>query len=533
MSRDDAGIAAKIDDLFANWQQGVCPGGQVVVRKGGEIVYENCFGYASVEHRLPITGETVFHVASVSKQITVMCVLLLQEDGLLNVDDDIRSYVPDMVSFAEPVSVRNLMNNVSGIRDQWELLMLQGVRLDDTITQSDAKDVISTQTELNFPPLTRYMYCNSNFTLLAEIAERVSGKSLNEFARERIFAPLGMAQTCFKDRYWQVIPNGADSYKRVGGELIHAVLNYGTYGATSLHTTATDFMKWMANFKEPVICKRETLSEMFACPTLLDGTKIHYAGGLIVNDPALYQGRPFIGHDGSDAAFRSCTVRFPAEDIDIAIFSNTDTVAIGRAAEKIVDLLLGVERSEVEPQVLPDFYDADFADEDVAGTYYSDGTYALIAQVVGKGDQLYLLEEYGAAPLVQVEGNRYQAGTANYELYLGSTAGFRFGTRCIPLKKWQPDQECEADGLAYAGTYESAELGTAYEVLVEDGALYLSHRRNKKQQLLRTAPDQFIAGVGGSLYGVTLTFARAANQAVSGFRVSTGRAQAVAFAKRN
>ena len=119
----------------------------------------------------------------------------MHEDKLLDIDDDIRVYIADLVAFSEPVSIRNLMNNVSGVRDQWELLMLQVVRIDDTITQQDAKDVIASQAELNFPPLSRYMYSNANFTLLAEIVERVSGKSLNELARERIFAPLGMSQT--------------------------------------------------------------------------------------------------------------------------------------------------------------------------------------------------------------------------------------------------------------------------------------------------------------------------------------------------
>jgi len=527
----NAVMATKIDSIFSRWQEGLCPGGQVRVRKGGEVIYDNCFGYASLEHKLPITGETVFHIASVSKQITVMCVLLLHEDGLLDIDDDIRTYIADLVAFPEPVSIRNLMNNVSGVRDQWELLMLQGVRIDDTITQQDAKSVIASQTELNFPPLSRYLYSNSNFTLLAEIAERVSGKSLNEFASERIFAPLGMTQTCFKDCYWQMIPNRAQSYKPVGNAFVHAVLNYGTYGATSLNTTATDFMKWMQNLKEPVICKKETLSLLFASPTLLDGTISHYAGGIMVNDPRMYRGRPFVGHDGSDAAFRSTTVRFTEEDLDIVIFSNTETVSLASAVEKIIDIVLGVETSQSVAEEVPAFYREQFDEQDAVGLYFMRGESSLIAQIVKQGNQLCMKEAYGTSLLRHLDGNRYRVIGFDSDLYLGKSAGMRYGSRLFPLEKWEQGSANLEEWSQYTGKFESGEVGTVYEVLVEEGVLYLSHRRNGKNLLVQIAPDHFIASIGQNLYGINLTFTRGADGEVTGCLLSTGRMNNVAFTK--
>ncbi|MFE1626506.1 serine hydrolase domain-containing protein [Brevibacillus reuszeri] len=527
----NAMMAAKIDSIFSRWQEGVCPGGQVLVRKNGEIIYDKCFGYASLEHKLPITGETVFHVASVSKQVTVMCVLLLHEDKLLDIDDDIRGYIADLVAFSEPVSIRNLMNNVSGVRDQWELLMLQGVRIDDTITQQDAKDIIASQTELNFPPLSRYMYSNANFTLLAEIAERVSGKSLNELASERIFAPLGMTQTCFKDRYWQMIPNRAESYKVVGSEYVHAVLNYGTYGATSLNTTTTDFMKWMENLKSPVICNKETLSLMLSCPTLLNGSTSHYAGGILVNDPQMYNGRPLLMHDGADAAFRSTSVRFTDEDLNIIIFSNTETVSLGSAVNKIVDIVLGVETSQAVAEEVPEFYRAEFDEVDAEGLYFTRGESAIIVEVTKQGDQLYMRGEYGASPLTHLDGNRYRLSTFDSDLFLGKSAGMRFGPRFFKMEKRKHGSGNMEECSRYTGKYESAEVKTSYEVLTEGGELYVSHHRNGKHLMIQIAPDQFIANVGQNLFSINITFTRGSDGEVTNCLFSTGRMSNVAFTK--
>ncbi|PSJ99709.1 hypothetical protein C7R93_03315 [Brevibacillus fortis] len=527
-------MEAKIDTIFDQWRQGVCPGGQVLIRRGSEIIYDKCFGYANLEHKLPVTGDNVFHVASVSKQITVMCILLLQEDGKLAIDDDIREYIGDLVAFQEPVSIRNLMNNVSGIRDQWELLMIQGVRIDDTITQEDAKGVIRSQTDLNFPPLSRYMYSNSNFTLLAEIVERVAGQTLNDFAKERIFGLLGMEHTCFKDRYWQIVSNRADSYRPNGTEFVHAVLNYGTYGATSLNTTATDFMKWMENLKTPVICKQETLQLLFAYPILSDGTISHYAGGLSVDDPNQHAGRPFISHGGADAGFRSYIVRMTEDDLDIVLFSNTENIQLEVAAEKIAAIVMGYEEETNQEVVdMPDFYTEDFDENDAPGKYYTKGDAPILADIVKKDGQLYMLQEYGAVLLVHKYGNCFEVGPFEYEVFLGKQAGMRYGARDIPFEKWRPTSKSREELDRYTGKYRCTELETTYEVIEENGLLCLSHRRNGKHPLVQTADDEFITGGGENLVALRLTFTRGADGTGKGFELSTGRVKNIAFSRQD
>ncbi len=480
----------KMDALFSLWDNGLCPGGQVIVRKKGKIIYKQNYGYANIEHEIPVRDETIFHVASVSKQITVMCVLLLQEDGLLCIDDDIRKYIPDLIHFKEDVTIRNMMNNVSGIRDQWELLELSGVRIVDTITQKDAISIISKQKELNFEPLTNYLYSNSNFTLLAEIVERISGKSFNDFARERIFKPLGMANTCFKEHYSDIIKNSASSYEVKGkNELVHSVLNYATYGATSLNTTAVDFLKWLDNYKDPKICKKETLDVMFTNPTLKNGKESEYACGLF---SGYYKGHPYIEHSGADAGFRSKVIHYIEDDVDIIVFSNTTNLPIGEIVNKISDTIFNIE--EEDDKEVPSFYVEDFNFEEIEGYYLVHIPNQIIhaVEIVVKDKVPYVIDTYGLNPLKHINGNHYKY--MNMDLYLGNQCGTRLKGKYVHIKKLNPFKVNQEMASKYLGCYRSDELETEYKIVYEDGFLYLLHCRNGKHKLYHISGNQFVCG---------------------------------------
>lgn len=522
----DKAMEKKIDSIFSFWSKGLCPGGQVAVKKKGKLIYNKNFGYANLEHELPVKDDTVFHVASVSKQVTVMCVMLLQEEGKLSIDDDVRKYLPDLIKFNEPVTIRDMMNNVSGIRDQWELLMISGVRIDDTITQQDALTMIGNQEELNFQPKSRYMYSNSNFTLLVEIIERLSGKPLNEFAIEKIFNPLGMNNTIFKDSYWKLIKNRANSYNDTGtGEFVVNVLNYGTYGATALNTTATDFLKWMDNYREPTICTKETLETMFKAPTLLNGKESGYAGGLQVGE---YKDYKYIEHGGADAAYRAQTLRFTEDDIDIVIFSNTQNMLMRDAAFSLADIILGCEvedSTEKAPQCFVEDYDLVSSEGFYFG--YTQDLSPLGFTIALKGEVPNRMGGYVNAPLIHVSGNHFKMKNSNADLYLGKEGGLKIKTNLIPLEKLEGYKRVSESDSRYLGRYESKELGTYYEVVEEDGLLYFNHRRNGKNTLYKISGDKFATG-GPMTY--TIEFVKEAD-AIKGFKLSGGRVRNIRFEK--
>ncbi len=204
---------AKVDKIFASWDKTTSPGMALAVIKDGKIVYERGYGMAKLEDGIVNTPDKVFDIGSVSKQFTAACVAMLVRDGKVRVEDDIRKYLPEMPAYGKPVTVDHLLHHTSGIRDYNALLSLAGFRPEsDSPTVEEAVEIIRRQKKLNYTPGDEYSYTNSGFFLLSQIVERVSGKSLNAFAQERIFKPLGMTKTLFQDDHTQIIRDRATGY---------------------------------------------------------------------------------------------------------------------------------------------------------------------------------------------------------------------------------------------------------------------------------------------------------------------------------
>lgn len=515
----------KLDQIFHLWQQGLCPGGQVLVSHRGKVIYDKCFGYANLEHQVPITQDTVFHVASVSKQITVLCALLLWEEGKLDIQADIRQYVGDLVAFSEPVTVYQLMHNISGIRDQWELLMMQGVRIDDTITMEDLKRAIAKQRALNFAPGSEYLYSNSNFTLLAEMVERITGETLHQFAKRRIFDPLGMGHTCIKEHFSQIIPGRAYSYDDNGeGGFCYHPINFAAYGATSLHTTAHDMMRVLENYGAPKVGKPETIEAMMERPILADGSQSIYGGGLMLGE---YKGQPYLEHGGVDAGYRAHVMRLPKEDLNIVILCNTQNTIPALAARRIADVVLDLPEQPAEHEA----YRREEVDAaQAAGLYLADLPWAALVRVEMGKSGLTLGAGPGAPALLPLGGNCYQVGYLPDRLYLGrQPAAYQMGANLMELRKLDTGLESTERLLDYEGTYGSAELDTHYHILEEEGALYAVHARYGRCRLYACGTDRYVVQM--EHLTVILTFLRGSGNQVIGFAMDGGRVRHMGFTK--
>ena len=209
--------AAQVDKVFEKYNRTDSPGCALGIYKDGTILYKHGYGMANLNDDVTITPQTVFHVASMSKQFTAASILLLQQQGKLSIDDDVHKYIPELPDFGEHISLRHLMHHTSGMRDQWSLLELAGWRYSqDLITDDDVMSVLVHQKALNFKPGEKYMYSNTGFTLLAIVVKRVSGTSFREFTDKNIFQPLGMIHTHFRDDHEEVIKHDALGYDQDG-----------------------------------------------------------------------------------------------------------------------------------------------------------------------------------------------------------------------------------------------------------------------------------------------------------------------------
>ena len=344
-----------VDSLFSTWAKTSSPGCAVAIINKGEIAYAQGYGMANLEYNIPITTQTPFHVASVSKQFTNFAILLLEENGHLSIDDDIRTYLPEIHDFGHKITIRHLMNHTSGFRDQWELLAISGWRLDDVITKDHIMKMILGQRELNFLPGEEYMYSNAGYSMLARIVDKVSGKIYRDYARDTIFSPLKMMDTHVHDDHERIVPGRAYSYYNNGDGFKKSVLSYANDGATSLFTTAEDLTRWIGNMLNPNLGE-SFISKMHKPGILNKGDTLDYALGLGVGE---YKGIKFAGHGGSDAGFRSNIRWYPEKEVGVVVLSNLASFNASQMVNKITDIILkedlAVDPETVEKKEEPTF----------------------------------------------------------------------------------------------------------------------------------------------------------------------------------
>ena len=338
---------ARIDAIFAPWAASDAPGCAVAAMEGGDIVFASGYGAANLEYGIPITPASVFHVASVSKQFTALAVAMLADEGRLSWDDDVRRHVPELPDYGVPITLRHLAQHTSGVRDQWSLLQMAGWRWGgDVITQGDVLDLLTRQAALHFRPGTEHLYSNSGYTLLAVAVERVSGQSLRAFTDERIFGPLSMTRTTFRDDHTLLVRDRAYAYEAdgAGGYRLN-IPDFAIVGASSLFTTVEDLARWNRNFRTGEVGGRDAVRQIQETTTLANGAQVSYAYGLV---HGTHRGRRTVGHGGTDAGYRSEFLRFPEEDLAVAVLCNVRTTDPARLARDVADVVLPAWRPRRE-----------------------------------------------------------------------------------------------------------------------------------------------------------------------------------------
>jgi CubicO group peptidase (beta-lactamase class C family) len=514
--------AQKIDALFDKWSKPDTPGCALEVVKDGATIYQHNYGLADVEHSIPITGSSVFHIGSVSKQFTAFAIYLLEKEGRLSLDDDIRKYVPELNDFGKPITIRHLLHHTSGLRDQWQLLNFSSWRADDVITQQDVLDMIWRQRELNFAPGDQFMYSNTGYTLLGVIVERVSGVSLRQFTDERIFKPLGMDHTHFHEHYGDLVPNRAYSYDRVpDGSYTYVALSYSTVGPSSLFTTIGDLARWDENFYSGRIGGKDLLAQMQQKGRLNSGKDIDYASGLEIGQ---YRGLQTVYHNGGDAGFRAEILRLPEAHFSVITLCNaTDTPL---PARQVSEILLSSRMQPVPPKSEPTQVKIDPTLLDAyVGDYQFPG---LVLRITREGGQLVVqaLGEREKVPIFPSSETNFfakafhaqftfdrPAGTDRAQNLTVHQSGDRYGKRTSVV---QPTPEQLG---AYTGTYYSDEVDTTYTVSVQAGNLHVRLPRGQSP-LFAGGKDFFYGDFFGNR--VEVQFYCGSPRSCDAFQVSSG-----------
>lgn len=332
----------KINQLFSGYTTQT-PGVAIVVMKKGEIIFKKGYGAANLEYDVPITSQTIFHCASVSKQFTAFAIYLLEQQGQLSLDDNIRKYIPEVPKFKKPILIKHLLYHTSGLKEYFALMTFAGWRMDDVFTTRQILKIVHRQKTLNFTPGSKFSYTNTGYALLAEVIARVSGKSFAAFTKQYIFEPLGMRNTQFYNDHERIVKNRAYAYFEKNKRYKKDKLNFSLVGSTGLFSTVEDLSKWANNFKHPVV-GNSALIQRFNQPAALNDGKpalltigVKHAKGQFLRN---YRGVDSYLHTGGDASFRSFLGRFPSQDLTVILLSNAHSFKAFPMGMKVAEFYL-------------------------------------------------------------------------------------------------------------------------------------------------------------------------------------------------
>jgi CubicO group peptidase (beta-lactamase class C family) len=416
-----------VDEIFGDLTKAGSPGCALGVYRDGKMVYSKGYGLANLEENVPVTPQSVFDIGSTSKQFTAASTLLLEKQGKLSLNDDVRKYIPELPDYGQKVTILHLLNHTSGLRDYLTVMDLAGINTDSVTTDEDALQLIFRQKALNFAPGSDWLYSNTGFFLLSVIVKRASGETLREFAAQNIFTPLEMTHTQYRDDHTSLIANRALAYdvkeKGVGYRL--DVSYFEQTGDGAVHTSVEDLLRWDENFYSGQIGGKSFLAEIQEPGKLNSGKALDYAKGLFIED---YRGLHTVSHGGAWGGYRAELLRFPEQHFSVACLCNLGSTRPSSRAHRVADVYLGSlmkpkevkketeERREKGQHLISlsaeqlKIYEGDYWSEELGVTYQ-------MGTADGKLKVIALLDATGTAHNGNLSTNAFEAtSTDNFEM---------------------------------------------------------------------------------------------------------------------
>ena len=518
------GIGPRIDSVFAEYATTDGPGCIVGVRRGGETIHARAYGMANLEYGVPLSPETISESGSVAKQFTAAALVLLAQDGRLALDDEVHRYLPELPDFGAPITIRMLLNHTSGLRDQWALLSLMGNPPGRQVhTVPSVLHLATKQRMLNFAPNSEYLYSNMGYVLAGIIVQRVSGRTLQQFTAERLFRPLGMTHTEWREDYRKVVPGRATAYARERNAWVQDMPFTMVVGNGGLLSTVGDWLIWndaLANGTIPggpaLVRTLETHGR------LTDGTEIDYALGLTVTT---WKGLREVSHGGATAGYRTFLARWPERNTSLALLCNAGNANSAMLAHRVADVVLGPLPDPPPPRPAVTLPVATL--EALVGSWRDSTTDQIFTFAVREG-KLMVSNGASAVPLTALGEDRFwnaTAGEFTVEKERAETVIRQHEEGPRTFHRHQRIDPATVRLEEFTGRFTSDELGITYEVQVQDNRLQLLSPPADPAPLTPLYPDGFGA------QGRSMRFMRDGAGKVTGLRVFAGRARDVRFHK--
>jgi CubicO group peptidase (beta-lactamase class C family) len=503
-------ISRLADSVFRDRNTTHAPGCAVGVARGGKVLLTRGYGMANLEASIANTPETVFESGSVAKQFTAAATVILAVDGKLSLDDPARKYVPELPDYDRPITIRHLLTHTSGLREWSALVEAQGwPRGSRRHTQAELLGLVTRQRALNYPVGDYYSYTNSGYGLLFTIVERVSGMSFDEFSQQRLFRPLGMTHTAWRDDFTEIVPNRAQAYSPDGAGWRLNMPFEDVVGPGGLLTTVGDLLRWNEALTNRTL-GAAVVDSMSRRMRLTNGRVIEYALGLFFTT---YRGIGEISHSGSTAGYSTFLSRYPDRDsLSVAVLCNASNANAGAYAHALVDGVV-----------------ADFPPAPALDTAAADS--AAFARYVGvyrgaRWGNAFTLTPRMHRPFRPLPDGTLWAPSGERWLFDLGPEGSPTGIRLVEpdgdtlrytfagREPWKPTPEERA---AFVGRYRSEEVGMTYEVAMAHDTLTVTVRPGRTIPLVAVYRDGFRAGAS------TVWFTRDRRGRVTAMHVGQGR----------
>ena len=474
---------------MTRWNAGT-PGCAVGVRTKDDETVERAYGMADLEHEIPNRASTIFEAGSVSKQFTAAAVMLLARDGKLSLDDPVRKYLPELPDYGTSLTIRHMLNHTSGLRDWGSVASIAGwPRTTRVHTHAHVLEILGKQQSLNFPPGTRWSYSNSGYNLAAIIVARVSGQSFAEFTRNRIFAPLGMTRTSWRDDFRRIVRDRAIAYAPDPTGFVMDMPFENVHGNGGLLTTVGDLLRWTRNFSRPVVGDAAFVREAQEPGRFSDGRQHNYAMGLRIGP---YRGIREVGHSGATAGYTAYLADYPDRQLSVAVLCNASNANATQYAHAIADIYLGLGPAEAARASTPS----------LQGLYRREDTGEPLSVPQGGGAARVDVAPDGSVTFTDPAGVVYR--------YLKVSA-----------------EDLAPRALAdYAGRYSSDEAEVSMTIAVDQQALVLKRRPDTVMRLSPLYADAFRGPIG------FIRFTRDGAGKVTGFTLTQDRVWALTFTRQ-
>ncbi|WP_343487683.1 serine hydrolase domain-containing protein [Allomuricauda sp. d1] len=536
----------QIDSIFSEWNTNEKPGMAAGLIYGDDIRYTMAYGLADIENGHPNTTQTKFQVDHLSRQFTVLAVLLLEKQGKLSLQDPVSKYVAELPDFKKPLLISHLVNHSSGLNDYEVVKGLLGIREDHVFTHEDALRLIYNQKEPNFTPGTDFSYITSKteLTLLAEIVKKVSSQSLDEFAQKNIFGPLQMKHSLFCEDYQQIISEKAHSYHTPENGFKRKVLNQGHAGPTNLYTSAEDLLKWYANFMAKPSDELTELIQKLDTPVTLDnGNTYDSAWGRMTLGRSFFhkeRGEPAYWQYGLVGGYGANVFRFPEQRLISFVLGNNDSYngypAMMHANHYIEDKypepnVVEIPKSKTRKPTL-DYY------KKIEGHYWN-AKRGLARRIYVSNDSLFYArvgQEQGL-PLIPLDKNKFQLqvesddkiyfnfseenGQQTYEAISGGSSPSKY-------VKYVPTEYSERQLQEFTGDFYEPNLACVYRFNIKEGILYAQSPTGRIIELSPVIQDTFRSNVWSL---ASVVYQRDINGTITGFKINTDGLQNLEFIK--